>query len=653
MKNLSIFILLVIIVGVIENTSYSAQNWAKTYGIDKGEVYSIQQTAGGGYIVAGTSAPSSAGSERDACVVKLHGDGSIDWANTYGGSDNDCAYSIQELSGGGYVFAGNYGKYLWVVKLEGDGDISWQKKFGSGFLQDAAYTIQETSDEGFIVAGYTNIYGSDPPNVWVLKLNNDGDPSWQRAYGSSGEEYAFAVQECFNNDESDGYIVAGYTTSYVAGDSGSDFWVLRLEDDGVVSWGKNYGETDSEVAYDIKQTSDSGFVVAGYTESYGAGIINAYVIKLEYNGVISWQKAYGGTDLDCIYSIQELSGGGYIATGYTKSFGEGNADIWLLELNSNGTVSWGKTYGDNDEDIAWSVDTTSSGYALAGYTNSYGEGAFDFYVSYVDSNGNIADLIYFTSTCNVNCNVGTSNETVTDTDCVIYPHDGSVFYPGDGPSPTSVTATSTSTEIETICTSDCDADGVENDEDNCPHYPNGPNLGSCTKVGTGQNIGDECEEDSDCGTGGFCSMEQEDNDLDDLGDVCDNCPNNYNPGQEDIYPPGGNNCGDACECEGDFDRDGSIGGSDVDLFKTDIGRNQWDRPCSVCQGGPTPGEFCQTDPDCGEGGECAPDPLDPCYADFDCDGSVDGSDVDLFKTDMGRNQWDRPCPPCSGYTCSY
>jgi len=143
-----------------------------------------------------------------------------------------------------------------------------------------------------------------------------------------------------------------------------------------------------------------------------------------------------------------------------------------------------------------------------------------------------------------------------------------------------------------------------------------------------------------------------DTDADDIPNFMDNCPETPNPFQEDTRPPGGNWCGDACECEGNFDGDGSVGGNDVDLFKANMGRNQWDRPCSVCSAGPNAGKFCQNDADCPDG-ECAPDPLDPCKGDFDCDGSVGGSDVDLFKADMGRNQWDNPCPACSGVTCSY
>jgi len=149
-----------------------------------------------------------------------------------------------------------------------------------------------------------------------------------------------------------------------------------------------------------------------------------------------------------------------------------------------------------------------------------------------------------------------------------------------------------------------------------------------------------------------------DADKDGIADSEDNCPRTYNPDQEDSYPPGGNNCGDACECEGDFDRDGSLFGyNDISLFKTDMGRFGGYLPCSICITGSSilyPAiNACQTDADCGPGGVCGPDPLDPCYGDFDCDGDVKDGDISVFKADMGRFPMVNPCPPCSGVTCSY
>ena len=153
-------------------------------------------------------------------------------------------------------------------------------------------------------------------------------------------------------------------------------------------------------------------------------------------------------------------------------------------------------------------------------------------------------------------------------------------------------------------------------QDNCPTVPNGANEGTCTSG----YIGVACTTNGNCGVEGFCSINQEDTDTDGVGDACDNCSDNANPGQEDTYPPpSGNNCGDACECEGNFDGDQDQDGSDAATFKLDFGRSPFFNPC--ING-------------------------DSCNGDFDCDVDVDGTDAAKFKEDFGRSQFSNPCPDC-------
>jgi outer membrane protein assembly factor BamB len=192
---------------------------------------------------------------------------------------------------------------------------------------------------------------------------------------------------------------------------------------------------------------------------------------------------------------------------------------------------------------------------------------------------------------------------------------------------------------------DTDADGVIDYRDNCPAIQNGPSGGTCT---AGGNIGDPCNipgnNTSECGTGGFCSMDQEDADTDLTGDACDTCndtgdkdnvcagdicPSNFDPNQDDSYPPAGNSCGNACECEGNFQgNDVDCDGSDAAIFKVDFGRNALNEPCNS---------------------------TNPCNGDFSCNGNVDGSDAAQFKSDFGRNSLNNPCPSCGGTDpwCTY
>ena len=170
---------------------------------------------------------------------------------------------------------------------------------------------------------------------------------------------------------------------------------------------------------------------------------------------------------------------------------------------------------------------------------------------------------------------------------------------------------------------DRDEDGILDGQDNCPTVPNGTSVGTCSSGYTGVS----CTTNGDCGVDGFCSLNQEDTDTDGTGDVCDNCPDLFNVTQDDNYPPGGNNCGDACECEGNFDGDDDVDGTDSYTFGTDFGRNQWLAPCT---------------------------PENRCNGDFDCDGDVDAADVIEFRDDFGRSGYSDPCPlGAEGDWCSY
>ena len=164
-------------------------------------------------------------------------------------------------------------------------------------------------------------------------------------------------------------------------------------------------------------------------------------------------------------------------------------------------------------------------------------------------------------------------------------------------------------------TGDDDGDGFLNAQDNCPTAPNGPNEGLCTSGYSGV----ACHSNSECGSGGFCSMNQEDTDGDGVGNVCDNCSALQNPSQEDTYPPAGNGIGDLCDCEANFDCDTDVDAQDVTAFLADFGRSIYNQPCTN---------------------------LDPCKGDFSCDGDVDATDVTKFLEDFGRSQYNKPCPVC-------
>jgi len=366
--------------------------WAKTYGGSSGDwAYSVQQTSDGGYIVAGHTESFGAGG-TDFWVLKLASNGSVDWQKTYGRTEDDFARSIQQTSDGGYIVAGDTGSFgaevsdFWVLKLASNGNVDWQKTYG-GSDGDEVWSVQQTSDGGYIVAGQTWSFGAGSSDFWVLKLASNGNVDWQKTYGDSDGDAAYSVQQTSDG----GYIVAGHTELF--GDGFSDFWVLKLASNGSVDWQKTYGGSDGDRAWSVQQTSDGGYIVAGFTDSFGAGSSDFWVLKLTSNGNVDWQKTYGGTEDDFARSIQQTSDGGYIVAGDTESFGAaGDNDFWVLKLASDGSVDWQKTYGGSGGDIAYPVQQTADGgYIVAGNTRSFGAGSSDFWVLRLDESGSIPE----------------------------------------------------------------------------------------------------------------------------------------------------------------------------------------------------------------------------------------------------------------------
>ena len=262
----------------------------------------------------------------------------IDWSRIYGGSNADFAYSIQQTSDGGYIVAGTTNSFgagdndFWILKLDSSGNVTWQKTY-SGAYDDYAYSIQQTGDGGYIVAGDTYSFGAGDPDIWIVKLDSSGTITWQKTYGGTSWDEAHSVQQTADG----GYIVAG---SY-----SGDMWILKLDSSGTITWQKTYGGTNWDEAHSVQQTNDGGFIVAGEGNALNNVSVNDYwIIKLTSSGTITWQKTYGGSDNDYSYSIQQTSDGGYVVAGYTWSFGAGDADFWVLKLNPYGTMNSSCTF---------------------------------------------------------------------------------------------------------------------------------------------------------------------------------------------------------------------------------------------------------------------------------------------------------------------
>jgi len=374
---------------IVNNTK--VETWKKTFGgEDDDGANSIQQTKDGGYIVAGWTESSGSGL-KDVYILKLNSKGEVEWQKTFGGEYSDVANSIQQTTDGGYTVAGwtkSFGsgeEDVYILKLNAKGDLEWQKTFG-GKSDDEANSIQQTTDGGYIVTGWTNSFGLGRYDVYILKMNSKGEVEWQKTFGGKRDDEANSIRQTMDG----GYIVAGWTGDFESRQV--DAYILKLNSTVEVEWQKTFGGKSDDEANSIQQTTDGGYIVAGWTESFGSGLEDVYILKLNSKGEVQWQKTFGveyvNYNYDVANSVQQTTDGGYIVAGWTESFNFVWQDVYILKLNSKGEVEWQKTFGGEYSDGANSIQqTTDGGYIVAGWTESFGSGGKDAYILKLDSKG--------------------------------------------------------------------------------------------------------------------------------------------------------------------------------------------------------------------------------------------------------------------------
>jgi len=376
--------------GRADTASTASNIWEKTYGQSEYDAaLCVQLTHGGGYIFAGWTKSLGAGGE-DCYILKIDSDGKKVWEKVYGGPSDDVAEFIQQTSDGGYIVAGSTksfgagGKDCYIIRLDYSGNVLWQEYFG-GSSDDEAFCVQQTEDKGYIVAGSTKSFGyKKGEDCYIIKLDKDGYSEWQKYYGGSKDDAAKFIQQTTGV----GYIVAGRTKSYGAG--GEDCYIIKLDSQGNQGWTNTYGGSSHDMASSIQKTSYGGYIIAGKTESFGAGGEDGYLIKLDSDYNTEWEKTYGGDKDDQFFSVQQTSDGGYIVAGETESFGAGEKDCYIVKLDSFGNSPWQTPYGGSGDDIAESIQVTSSGgYIIAGLTESSGAGQGDCYVIKIDTKRDI------------------------------------------------------------------------------------------------------------------------------------------------------------------------------------------------------------------------------------------------------------------------
>ncbi len=342
-RSVGLSIVLCVLALVVSNdaqggwTHGSIGGWERTFGGDRDDVgVSVQQTSDGGFILLGFTESFGAG-ESDIWLIKTDGEGTIQWQHTFGGSDRDEGYSVQQTSDGGFILLGTTNSFgagggdIWLIKTDGEGNMLWQRTFG-GDKEDVGFSVQQTSDGGFILLGWTSSFGAGESDFWLIKVDGEGTMLWQRTFGSDKSDYGFSVQQTSDG----GFILLGFTLHVESLFAPGDALLIKTDAEGAIQWQHTFGGDKYDGGYSVQQTSDGGFILVGSTWSFGAGKYDVWLIKTDGEGTIQWQRTFGGSEVDDGSSVRQTSDGGFILLGVTESFGAGGSDFWLIKTDGEG-----------------------------------------------------------------------------------------------------------------------------------------------------------------------------------------------------------------------------------------------------------------------------------------------------------------------------
>jgi hypothetical protein len=320
----------------------------------------------------------------------------ITFQKIIGGSGFELSTGISQLNDGSYIISGRTNSFgagnsdVYFIKLDSYGDTLWTKTYGN-IKDESSWSILQTKDGGYIITGVSTSFISlptDTENIYIIKTDSNADTLWTRTYGGIG----FIEGTDAKQTSDGGYAFFASTRSFGAG--GFDYYLIKTNENGDTLWTQVYGGVNDDLFYRLQQTTDKGYLISGYTYSFGAGGADAYIVKTDSLGVLQWSKTYGGSRDDFITDAKQTTDGGFIFTGYTQSYNTNLLDTFttfVIKTNSIGDTLWIKTYGANNTTVSHQVFQSSDGnYILVGYTghtNGNSIGSYNAYLLKIDANG--------------------------------------------------------------------------------------------------------------------------------------------------------------------------------------------------------------------------------------------------------------------------
>jgi hypothetical protein len=412
----------------------------------------IAPSGDGGFVVAGQTYGVGAG-DYDICAVKVTPTGAIAWARTFGGTGWEAPGAIIRTSDGGFLIVGGTGSWgagaydILVLKITSTGGFSWARVFG-GSSYEMAYDVIELSD-GFAVAGYTSSTGAGESDFLLLRLGTSGGLSWARVFGTSLDETAFGVAQTSDG----GFVVVGEREI-----SGTDWdaLVVKYTSTGTLSWARSVSAgTMPERACKVIPTAGDSLAIGGFTLNSATGYYMMLLFKMSSAGAVGWGRAYGGSGTTYGYDLIP-SGSDFILSGETRASGAGGFDYAMMKVSSSGVLQWARTWGTSNVDDGQLVALGTDGIGMVGWTYGIGSGG-DILLLKTDMNGNYPS-------CVLNWSPSTVSPTLTAT----------ALSGGTSWSPTNSSVTPTSTAPSWTPTNACTPVGIDEEgSDDCEIWASG------------------------------------------------------------------------------------------------------------------------------------------------------------------------------------
>lgn len=386
--------------------------FSKTFGGSKNDVANaIIKTIDNGYAVVGYTQSNNKDittkvtEDFDILLTKYTTDNNLEFSKTFGGLLDDRANSVIQTIDGGFAILGysfsktenilnNGSRDFWVLKTDRNGNLKWQKSFGFAG-NDQGISIIQTNDQGFLLVGVLDITASNGKgkakaltkkhaggDFWVIKLTNSGELEWSNFYGGSFTDTPFDVVQTKNNS----FIIVGSSDSTdvdITNNLGSyDFWVIHISNKGNLLWQKNFGGSQIDEAFAISASPDNNFLIVGDTRSSDKNVNNnnggadIWLIKIDINGNLLWEKTIGSTGFDACRSIKLTSDNNFLISGSSRSTSnnfnnKGANDALLVKINANGNILWQKTVGGSKIDFFYdAIEIAKNNYIAVGETTS-------------------------------------------------------------------------------------------------------------------------------------------------------------------------------------------------------------------------------------------------------------------------------------------